>query len=164
MHAIACGNLTWTPAMCYDAWRAEMDANFPQGWVGLQKNQAVELVQKSRHAQGLGNTIATVENTPDYRNMKDNNKCPFLQFSGTWPHPDKTGEQMHLMIFGNPSLIPLLKTQGWNFGYFLWIFGYFFSNTDFWLFFFIYSIRYICGCNFLLLPNTLLPVFDSHTI
>jgi hypothetical protein len=63
MHAIACGNLTWTPAMCYNACRAEMDANFPQGWVGLQKNQAVEPVRKSRHAQGLGNTIATVDSS-----------------------------------------------------------------------------------------------------
>ncbi len=103
--------------MCYDVCRKEMDVNFPKGWIGLQKLQAIELVQKSRHAQGLGNTISTVKNTPDYSQMKDS-KRPFLQFSRTWPHPEKTAENMSLMVFGNPSLIPLLKTQGLIFGLF----------------------------------------------
>ncbi len=130
MHALSCNNLTWTPAMCYDTCRKEMDANFPKGWVGLQKLRAIELVRKLHHAQGLGNTISTVKNTPDYSQMKDS-KRPFLQFSGTWPHPEKTAENMRLMVFGNPSLIPLLKTQGHIFGYFSMHFYVFFTNPGF---------------------------------
>jgi hypothetical protein len=130
MHVLSCNNLTWTPTMCYDARRKEIDANFPKGWVGLQKLQAIELVQKSRHAQGLRNTISTVKNTPNYSQMKDL-KCPFLQFGGTWSHPEKTAENMHLMVFGNPSLIPLLKTQGWIFDYFSMHFYVFLTNLGF---------------------------------
>ncbi len=44
MHVLSCNNLTWTPAMCYNVCRKEMDVNFPKGWVGLQKLQAIELV------------------------------------------------------------------------------------------------------------------------
>jgi hypothetical protein len=53
MQALACNNLTWSPAMCFNACRKEMDASFPQGWSGLQKHQAHELIRKARHAQGL---------------------------------------------------------------------------------------------------------------
>jgi hypothetical protein len=115
---LARNNLTWAPNMCFDACRKEMDANFPQGWSGLQKHQAHELVRKAHHAQSLGNTVSTVENTPAYSQMKDM-KRSFLQFSGTWPHHEKQEEQMRLMVFGNPTLIPLLMTQGWIFSYFL---------------------------------------------
>jgi hypothetical protein len=75
MQALACNNLTWAPTMCYDTCRKEMDANFPQGWSGLQKHQACKLVRKARQAQGLRNTVLIVENTPAYREMKDT-KCP----------------------------------------------------------------------------------------
>ncbi len=125
MNALACANLTWTPAMCYDACRMEMNERFPKGWSGLQKHQAHELVRKVHQALGLGSTVSTIKNTPQYRDMKDQ-KHPFLQFSVTWPHPEKPSEQMRLMMFGNPSLIPLLKTRGWIFCYFYSFFSIFY--------------------------------------
>jgi hypothetical protein len=125
IQVLACNNLTWSLAMCFDACWKEMDASFPQGWSGLQKHQAHELVRKACCAQGLGNTVSTVENTPAYSQMKDT-KHPFLQFSGTWPHPEKPEEQMRLMVFGNPTLIPFLKTQGQILSYFLLPFSIFF--------------------------------------
>jgi hypothetical protein len=102
MIVLSTQSLRWTPGMVYDACRAEIDKKFPLGWTGLQKLHAVEIVRNSRNTMGLGNSIATVVNTPTYSNMTDSTDCSFLQFSGSWSHPVKA-DKMHLMAFGNPN-------------------------------------------------------------
>ena len=36
-------------------------------------------------------------------------KCPFLYASALYPHLDNPEECMHMIVFGNPILLPLLK-------------------------------------------------------
>lgn len=114
MGLYATQNLTWTPSTIFEECRKEIDAKFPHGWMGLQKHCCLELVRKARREMGLGNTIATVENTPAYSHMTGDTTRPFLHFSGNWPHPSPStpDERMRLMIFGNPELIPLMKNPG----------------------------------------------------
>jgi hypothetical protein len=114
---------------------------------------------------GLGNTIATIANTPQYSNMA--NGRPFLQFSGTWPHPEKP-ERMHLMVFGNPELIPFLKNPGQFLFYFL---TYIFRSNFMSFFCSIFGhnisflrVGFVRGCNVLMCTAPFLPVSHHHDI
>ncbi len=67
-----------------------------------------DLVRKSRKKLGFGNAISTIENTPDYNKMTDQDR-PFLNCSACFPHPEKPDTNMRVMIFANPYLLGLLK-------------------------------------------------------
>jgi hypothetical protein len=57
----------------------------------------------------FGDAVSTVENTPDYYQMADNERS-FLQVSMTFPNPVVGENPIRIMIFGNPGLIGMLKT------------------------------------------------------
>jgi hypothetical protein len=108
---IATQNLTLLPAQVWSVVRAEMEENHPYGWDGLRKDQVCRRVRKARAELGLGDAITTVLNTPLYRMMSDQGRA-FLQAFGSYPHPDDPNEFMCMMVYGNPSLIPMLKQRG----------------------------------------------------
>ncbi len=71
-------HLTLRPKKVWARVRQAMDEAHPFGWSGLFEDQVIEKVRKARIAQGLGDSISTVMNTPEYRMMKDT-ECAFLQ-------------------------------------------------------------------------------------
>ena len=105
---LACFKLTETPEMIWRAVRAWCDTEFGGCWHGLLQNQVTELVRKARNKLGKGDTIGTVENTPQYNTMTDTGR-PFLHCSLMLPHPKKPNTNMRTMIFANPANLGLLK-------------------------------------------------------
>jgi hypothetical protein len=105
----AVSNMTWLPKQVYDTCRAEIDEKYPSGWCGIQYNTAINLVCNSRRQLNFGDAISTVENTPDYYQMTDNERS-FLQVSMTFPNPVVGENPIRIMIFGNPGLIGMPKT------------------------------------------------------
>ena len=103
-----CSKLTETPEMIWRAVRAWCDTEFGGCWHGLLQNQVTELVRKARNKLGKGDTIGTVENTPQYNTMTDTDR-PLLHCSLMLPHPKKPNTNMRTMIFANPANLGLLK-------------------------------------------------------
>ena len=104
---IATRNLMMLPSDVWEGMKGEMERTYPDGWLGLHKQQAVSRVRKCHAQLGLGDVMLTVTDTSEYRVMTDS-KRPFLQMS-VFPHPDDPEEYMHMMVFGNPTLLPLSK-------------------------------------------------------
>jgi hypothetical protein len=77
-------------------------------WHRLKEHQVLELVQKSCAKLGLGNTLSTIDNTPNYNMMTDQDR-PFLHCSAVWPHPEKPKRMMGTMICANPKLLKFVK-------------------------------------------------------
>jgi hypothetical protein len=67
-----------------------------------------ELVRKAQRKLGQGDTIETVENTPQYNSMTDSGR-PLLHYSSCFPHPAKLNTNMRMMIFANPANLGLLQ-------------------------------------------------------
>ncbi len=107
---VATQNLTIHPKKIWERVKSEMDDTHPYGWTGLLENQVAKRVRKARTANGLG-AISTVTNIPEYRLMKDTDR-PFLQQYGCFPHPQDPMMTMQMMIYGNPTLIQMLKRKG----------------------------------------------------
>ena len=78
--------------MIWRAVRAWCDTEFGGCWHGLLQNQVTELVRKARNKLGKGDTIGTVENTPQYNTMTDTGR-PFLHCLLMLPHPKKAKYQ-----------------------------------------------------------------------
>ncbi len=74
----------------------------------LQEHQVLEMVRKCCNKLGLGNSISTLKNIPDYSKMPSKDR-PFLHHSMCSPHPEKSDVMMRLMIFVNPALLGLLN-------------------------------------------------------
>ena len=108
---IATSEMTLLPKQVWQRVRAAMNEAYPYGWSGLYEDQVCEKVRKARSALGLGDAITTVTNVREYRMMKDTER-PFLQAYGCFPHPEDPKEFMSMMVFGNPTLIQMLKVTG----------------------------------------------------
>ena len=106
---LAVSNMKWLPKQVYDTCRAEIDKKYPSGWCVIQYNTAIDLVCNTRRQLNFGDAISTVENTPDYYQMIDNEHS-FLQVSMTFPNPVVRENPIRIMIFGNPGLTGMLKT------------------------------------------------------
>jgi hypothetical protein len=65
-------------------------------------------VRKAKNKLGKGDTIGTVENTPQYNTMTDSGRS-LLHCSLMLPHPKKPNTNMRTMIFANPANLGLLK-------------------------------------------------------
>ncbi len=65
-------------------------------------------MRKARNKLGKGDTISTVENTPQYNTMTDSGR-PLPHCSLMLPHPKKPNTNMRTMIFANPANLGLLK-------------------------------------------------------
>ena len=98
---LACSMLTHTPEMIWRAVKAWCDNDHVM-WHGLQQHQVCELVRKARRKLGQGDTIGTVENTPQYNSMSNSGR-PLLHCSSCFPHPAKPNTNMRMMIFANPA-------------------------------------------------------------
>ena len=114
---LSLGNLTMLPARVYIDVKHWANETYGGNWVGLREHQVVELVRKCHKKLGLDNTIGTIENTPDYNKMTNQDR-PFLHASMCFPHPDAskntttTGTKnntMRAMMFANPELLGLLN-------------------------------------------------------
>ena len=79
---------------------------YPNGCIVEDDKKIAQLVSNTRKSMGQGNNISTVEMA--YSKMKGVNRA-FLHFSGEWPHPTDPDKKMRMMIFGNPTLINLLR-------------------------------------------------------
>jgi hypothetical protein len=104
---LACSMLTYTPEMIWCAVKGWCDNDHVM-WHGLQQHQVYELVRKAQRKLGQGDTIKTVENTPQYNSMSDLGR-PLLHCSSCFPHPAKPNSNKRIMIFANPANLGLLQ-------------------------------------------------------
>ena len=101
-------NLTMGPQVVWAEVKRWANEEYGGNWCGLKEHQVTELVRKCRKKLGLGDAIGTIENTPDYNKMTNQDR-PFLQGSMCFPHPDKQNTNMRAMMFANPELLGLLN-------------------------------------------------------
>jgi hypothetical protein len=105
---LATSKLTTTPESIWRDVVCWANSTYDGMWYEIKEQQVKELVRKSHKKLGFGNTISTIENTPDYNKMTDQDR-PFLHCSACFPHPKKPDTNMQMMIFANPYLLGLLK-------------------------------------------------------
>jgi hypothetical protein len=84
----------------------EVKKQFPNGCIVEDAKKIADVVRTTRKDMGQGNNLGTIENA--YSMMKDMDRA-FLHFFGSWPHPIDPSKKMKMMIFGNPTLINLLR-------------------------------------------------------
>lgn len=112
---LATENLGWLPAKIWMTLKGELDKRYDTskglgGWSGIREDQVKSLVKDARAELGLGDAISTVMDVPQYSQMRGTAR-PFVQYSSTMPNPQKSGEIIRKMVFGNPSLFGLLKVK-----------------------------------------------------
>ena len=138
--------------------------------MGLQKHVAIEIVRKSWLMVGLGNTFATVENTPQYSKMTGFMTHPLLQFSRTWPNPDSTKARKNAshglweswadsFVVESRSVSCSIFCQTFPVLIFLSFFHSIYSH-----YFSFLMIGFGCGCDILMCTAPFLPVSQYYDI
>ena len=105
---LATSKLTTTPESIWGDVVSWANCTYDGLWYRIKEQQVKDLVRKSHKKLGFGNAISTIENTPDYNKMTDQDR-PYLHCSACFPHPEKPDTNMRMMIFANPYLLGLLK-------------------------------------------------------
>jgi hypothetical protein len=96
------------PLMIWLDVKSFFNKKYSGNWYGLQEHQVLKMVRKCFNKLGLGNSISTLENVPNYSKMPSKDR-PFLHHSMCSPHPEKSDFMMCLTIFANSALLGLLN-------------------------------------------------------
>jgi hypothetical protein len=103
------GNMAKMPSMIWLDVKSFFNEKYSGNWYRLQEHQLLEMVRKCCNKLGLGNSVSTLKNVPNYSNKMPSKDRPILHHSMCSPHPEKSNVMMHLMIFANPALLGLLN-------------------------------------------------------
>jgi hypothetical protein len=107
MEELSIGNLTMMPRKFWIEVRQWANEVYGGNRQGLKEHQFTKLARKRFRKLGLGNTIETIENTPEYKKMKNQDRA-FLHWLICLPHPEVGKGNMRAMMFANPKLSGLL--------------------------------------------------------
>ncbi len=94
-----------TPLQVWLAVKKVMDVTHGS-YIGHNRQYIVDRVCRSRKEMDFGDKFRAVE---CLHNVMSDSDCPFLHYHASFPDKSNPKELMQLMVFANPTLIPLLK-------------------------------------------------------
>ncbi len=98
---------TMTPLQVWLAVKKVMDETHGF-YVGHNRQSIVDRVRMSRKEMDFGDKFRDVE---CLHNVMGNSDCPFLHYHASFPDKSNPKQLMQLMVFANPTFIPLLKSK-----------------------------------------------------
>ena len=98
---------TMTPLQVWLAVKKVMDEKHGS-YIGHNRQYIVDRVHRSRKEMDFGDKFRAVE---CLHNVMSDSDHPFLHYHASFPDRSNPKELMRLMVFANPTLIPLLKSK-----------------------------------------------------
>jgi hypothetical protein len=107
---LATENVRMLPDAIWTQVKQEMNEKYGDCWTGKTREYVQGLVLRTQRETGMGDKLKVLEDDPTLKNLPDG--TPFLQFHGSYPHPDEPKEMCRYMIFGSLTLIAVLLAAG----------------------------------------------------